>query len=104
SVTAMSYPLSFLFPWLLVLWLLQVLARRRGGWRSRLGFALAALIVVLLPVRGIPLGRWLAGLNLQPSLPLLGLLSNLICKNSFQVELLRPKNKAAAWIFGSIAG
>jgi len=100
----MSHAVSFLFPWLLVVWLLQVLARRPGNWRWLLGFGLVALVLVLLPVRGIPLGRWVAGLNYQPSIPFLGCLAALVWKNSFQTEIFRPEDKWAGWIFGGIVG
>ena len=100
----MSFILSFLFPWLLIVCLLQVLARRPGNWRSLLAFALAALVIVLLPARGIPLGRWMAGLNYQPSIPFLGSLAALVWKNCFRSEILRPEDKSIGWIFGGVVG
>jgi len=99
-----SYTVSFLFPWLVMVLLLQVLARRSGNWRTRLVLALAALVIVLLPVRGIPLGRWMAGLNYQPSIPFLGFLAAFVCNRSGRTELFRSNDTATGWLFGSILG
>ena len=60
--------------------------------------------MVLCPVQGIPLGRWTTGLNLQPSIPLLGLLANQIWGGAFHKELFRSDDRKAGWIFGSVAG
>jgi len=141
----MTYLFSFLFPFLLVLWLLQAVAVRlkpqlnsaRGvlrpcepsnrraedpgeitglqgsnprtdfpclGWRALLVFGLASAVVISLPVGGIPLGRWLAGLNLPPSIPLLGLLAGQVWRDFSGTELFRAKDKQAGWIFGALAG
>ena len=103
----MSYIFFFIFPWLVMLWLGQALMsclKISLSQRASLGCAIAALGIVVVPVGGIPLGRWFAGLNLQPSLPLLALLAGQIWKNGFQQELLRPKDTAAGWIFGAVMG
>ena len=113
----MRYLFSLVFPWLLVLWLVQALAlllRSRlnsgikktqcQGWRALLGFGLASAAIVFLPVGGIPLGRWVAGLSLPPSLPLLGLLAGQVWRNLFDDELFGPEDRHAAWVFGALAG
>ena len=104
----MHYWFSFLFPRLMILWLFQLLfLRARKGardMRAQFGLALASAILVLLPVQGLPLGRWLAALNFQPSIPLFGLLANLVWKNSFQKELLSCKTRATACVFGGTIG
>ena len=129
----MSYWFSFVFPWLLVLWFLHSLASglssflskkasrgrrnacaitpdgsrdacRKTRWFAFLGFALAAVGVVLSPVGGIPLGRWLAGPNLHPSLPLLAHLVGLVWKAAFGRDLFRPQDREAAWVFGAVMG
>jgi len=107
----MSYAYSFLFPWLLAFWLCHSLATRlglAGGGRARWGVlagsCLASAAAVLLPIRGIPLGRWLAGLNFQPSLPLLCLAVGLVGKDVLQKTLMRPSDMKAGWIFGGTMG
>ncbi len=107
----MSYWFSFLFPWLMAFWLFHSLASRLGvagdgrvRWGVFVGVGLLSAVVVLLPVRGIPAGRWLAGLNFQPSLPLLGLAAGLVWKAAFQKTLMRPSDGKVIWIFGAVMG
>ncbi len=106
-----SYAFSFLFPWLMAFWVCHSSATRLGlasGFRARcgvlVGSSLAAAVAVLLPIRGIPLGRWLAGLNFQPSLPLLGLAAGLVGQTVFQKTLMSASDKKAGWIFGGVMG
>jgi len=109
----MSYLFSFVFPWLLVFWFLQKLAfasTSRLKHESRpsrfflFALALLSLGIIMLPVGGIPLGRWLAGPNLSPSIPLLGLLTEQVLQGFFGRELFRPGERQAAWIFGALVG
>jgi len=113
----MRYWFSFVFPWLLALWFLQMLVFRLVFRRKKdlalspprprlvsLGLALAALIIILLPAGGIPLGRWIAGLNLLPGIPLLCLLFGSVWRKSFGNDLFRPNDTLAGWVFGALAG
>src|ERR1051326_8561835 len=104
----MSYWFSFFFPWLLLLWLLSTIGPwlkiPARGWRRLLLYALVSGALVFLPLSGLPLGRWLAGLNVQPGIPLLGLFGNLIWKRFFQRDLLRPGDRKTAWYFGALLG
>jgi hypothetical protein len=155
----MTWLFSFLFPWLLVLWLLRAIAARvmprlnnaaghapervstppprglpipsphevgrglgrgvrsiqqwlwhdaphapRWKWRPLLAFGFVSAVVVSLPVRGISLGRWLAGLNLPPSIPLLGFLAGQVWQDFAGTELFRAQDRQAGWIFGGLAG
>ena len=114
-----SYWFSFLFPWLLVLWLLHLvpaacrpraLTRRQSTgnpvrqFGSTFGLAILSAILILLPVGGLPAGRWLAALNLPPSVPLLALLAGQVWKNAFKTEVFRLPDRQAGWVFGSLAG
>ena len=104
-----SYWFSFFFPWLLVFSVFQYLTlrgtqERQTQWPLFLGFGLAAAVVVVLPIQGIPLGRWMAGLNFQPSIPLLGLIVHRVWKSSFQTELFRPEDRKASWLCGGVMG
>jgi len=109
----MSYWFSFLFPWLVALWILGWLAAGRirkdkvedkVRWRGFVALAVAAAGIVLLPVRGFALGRWPAGIGLVPSIPLLGLLAGAVWKSFFQVELFRRGELRTAWIFEAVFG
>ena len=111
----MSYLFSFVFPWLLVFWFLLSVAsgltRRSKNERFRRPFrsflfvlGLLSVGIVMLPLGGVPLGRWMAGLNLSPSLPLLGLLAGQVLKSFFIREPFRATERQAGWIFGGLAG
>lgn len=113
----MSYSFSFLFPWLLASWVLAALAKRQKVFlagsagistkRERLLYAGAAIIsvfLVLLPLRAIPLGRWVVGLNFSPSIPLLCFLADHLVKGFTGNELFAGKDRMAGWIFGALAG
>jgi hypothetical protein len=67
-----------------------------------LGMVVAALI--LLPVRGLPMGRWLGALNFQASVPLMGLLAGCLWQMTAQRELFRPHELRTAWGFGLVSG
>lgn len=118
----MNYWSSFILPWFLAIWSLHALvtcASRAGilpadrassprTWNSvsiRLLFlSFPSAIILLVPIRGIPLGRWLAGLNWVPSIPLLGFLAGTLCKQFFGSDPFRPKDRLAGWFFGGSAG
>lgn len=106
----MSYRFSFLVPWMLTLLLVQRLAKAWLGaganraWPRHLALGLASAVIVLLPVRGIPLGRWMAGLNLAPSIPLLCLLTSLVWKTPAGRDWFQPQDRLAAGLFGGLTG
>jgi len=103
----MRYWFSFLFPWLLITALLQWRVVRQGQRFNLRGSVLASgisLLVLFLPVQGIPLGRWLAGLNVHVSISLLVLLAEHIWHRAGGQEFLRPSERNLAWGFGAIAG
>jgi len=104
----MSYWFSFLFPWLLITALLQWRLVRPKNQKFKLRGAVLAsgigMLVTLLPVRGIPLGRWLAGLNVHASIPLLVLLAEHIWKRAGGPELLRVRERNLVWSLGAVAG
>ena len=103
-----SLVVSFLAPTLL-LGLALLAATRR--WRShregalwKAGCFLAALALLSLPVDGIPLARYLAGVMDHWSLPLLALILSATVKACCGVELLRREDHRAAWAFGVVMG
>ena len=60
-------------------------------------------IVLLIPVRGFLLCRWIALLGPNPSITLTALLAIALLTRIRGLELLRSQDWQAAWIFGSIA-
>ena len=110
-----GYWYSFFSSWLLLFWILGAANRvlrslmrppsvpRRPG-IFLLVCGLAAALVLWIPVGGIPFGRWLSGLNLPPSIPLLALLLNSIWKRQMGTALLEAPDSRAAWLFGGVGG
>ena len=101
----MTFAFSFFFPFLLVLAAAQstVGQKMRGSWMTLFLVILAGLIV-LIPFRGIALGRWIISLNANFSIPLTALLLSRVWKNTFGVELLDEKACFTAWLFGLFTG
>jgi len=109
----MSSPLpailvSFAGPALALLLLFHALARgfhrQPQGWGWCLGLTAVALVILALPLEGLPLARWLAGVVDHWSIPLLTLLATTVAEKFFGVELLRRADRQAAWVFGAAAG
>lgn len=63
-----------------------------------------SLAIAILPVHGLPLGRYLIGFNANFSIPLLVLLIDSIARNGFKRELLRACERRALVYSGLIAG
>ena len=76
--------------------------RPRGGWFGWLPIAAAA--VVLVPVEGIPLGRWLHGLSFTASIPLLALLLDRVMGPLVGRSLFDARAERTAIWFGILAG
>lgn len=102
-----SFTFSFFFPWLAALLLIQsgagMVKKRPQGWRLTSVFAIIAGIIVVVPVRGLPLGRWLIGVNANFSFPLAAAAFNKAWENATGRQLLDHHAWAASWIFGLTA-
>ena len=99
---------SFLAPVLGLALLLDGLARVLGlrpkGPRWCSGLVLCALAIASLPCGGLPLARWLAGVVDHWSVPTIALLASALFQRLFGIDLLRRKDREAAWLFGGVAG
>jgi hypothetical protein len=104
----MTTAFSFLFPFLLMMALCQRVymswGKQTTGWTSTLCLALASLAVVILPIGGLPGGRWCVSLYPNPSIPLTGLLLSLVLKNAFQFNILDIKAIQTCRVFSLLAG
>ena len=87
-----AYLFSFVVPYLLaaiaVGFLLRLAGRSLSKWPGKMFVICAPLIVVLLPVKQVPLARVLVGLNANFSIPLTALLLNLFLRYLLGVCLL----------------
>jgi hypothetical protein len=90
--------------WLLLLW---VGTRRHGGTCRRwvkLGFGCAAVLLLFFPVGGLQLWSWTFGLCPNPSFPLLGIICAGLWQRLFGLEVFKPADWNATWVFGAVAG
>jgi len=103
-----TYLFSFVFPFLLATALLQSVAALSGrnlqGWGPALPFGLIGAGIVLFPVDGLPLARWLISLNANFSIPLTAILFSRVVRTAFGIRLLDDKALLTCWIFAITAG
>ena len=103
-----AFVFSFVFPFLFLIaftqWAMGRFGKNISGWISLPLIALASGALVLLPVGGLPVGRWFIGFFPNPSIPLTILLFSRIVKHSFQIKLLDSKAIHACRFFSLLAG
>lgn len=90
--------------WLAVLW---VGSRWGVSGSSRLVktvFGLATILILLLPVDGLPLWSWAYSFCPNPSLTMLGLVGAGLWQRLFGVAVFKPADWHATWIFGAGVG
>jgi hypothetical protein len=104
----MTIVFSFVFPFLLMMALFQktmiLLGKRPTGWIPTVIIASASILMVILPIAGLPLGRWLISLYANPCIPLTALLFSWVLKNAFQMNLLNMGAIQTCRVFSILAG
>ncbi|OQY41670.1 MAG: hypothetical protein B6240_14920 [Desulfobacteraceae bacterium 4572_87] len=99
---------SFVFPFLLMMALCQRVMMSWGkhptGWMPTMILASASSAMVILPIGGLPVGRWLVSLYPNPSIPLTALLLSWVLKNAFQFNLLDMRAIQTCRVFSLLAG
>ncbi|MCF8145061.1 MAG: hypothetical protein K9N21_14180 [Deltaproteobacteria bacterium] len=104
----MTWAFSFLFPFLLVTALLQGVTALSGrtlqGRGPALVLGLIGAGIVLFPVGGLPLARWLIGFNANFSIPLTAILFSRVVRATFGIRVLDDKALLTCWIFAITAG
>ena len=104
----MTTAFSFVFPFLLIMALCQRVmmswGRHPTGWIPWVTLASASLLLVILPIGGLPVGRWLVSLYPNPSIPLTALLLSFVLKNTFQLNLLDMRAIQTCRGFSLLAG
>lgn len=93
---------TMLAPWLLLWWVLQRLWRK-PGWVGGVASGVVTLALVLLPWFGHGLPFWSASLTANFSVPMAVLLVVGIFGRARRVEIFRPRDWQAAWVFGAVA-
>ena len=81
-----------------------LLGKRSTGWIPTVIIASASALMVILPIAGLPLGRWLISLYANPSIPLTALLFSWVLKNAFQMNLLDMSGIQTCRVFSILAG
>lgn len=103
-----AYLFSFVFPFFLATALLQSVAAVSGrslrGRGPALVFGLIGAGIVLFPVDGLPLARWLISFNANFSLPLTAILFSRVVGTAFGIRLLDDRALLTCWIFAITAG
>ena len=104
----MSLGFSFVFPFLLIMALLQggagLLGRDLRGWRPTLILVLISAFTAVTPVGGLPLARWMISFNANFSIPLTAILLYKVLESSFGVKLLDKNTLLTCWVFSLTAG
>lgn len=108
SSTLPAIVVSFVAPTLVLVVLFHGLVRcvrpKPRGWAWFAGLTALALGLAVLPLQGLPLARWLAGVVDHWSVPTQALLVARVVQDFFGRELLRREDRQTAWFFGAVAG
>jgi hypothetical protein len=96
------------FPWLAVMWCLvrivQSLRLKLRGVALLLVTGGIGAAVLLVPIQGLVVARWVAGLNTNFSVPLTALMAASVCERVCARPLLSEREWATAWLFGAVGG
>jgi hypothetical protein len=97
---------SAICPWLALVWcLLRIATWLRLGLRGWTLLALAgaiATVLLLVPIQGLAIARWVAGLNTNFSVPLTGMLAVAVCQRGLGRQTFAERDWIAGWSFGAI--
>lgn len=99
---------SAVCPWLALVWCLQrvagLIVPSLRGWALLAVAGAIAVVVLLVPVQGLVIARWVAGLNANFSIPLTVILAVIVWERVFERSLLAEREWTTAWSFGAIGG
>ena len=108
SGTSFEALFLYVFATLLVMAVAQSIAGIMGktlcGWKSTFILGITSFLILLLPVGGLPVGRWLASLNSNFCIPLTAMLFSSVLEKGLHIRLFDDRDRLTAWVFGLIAG
>lgn len=90
--------------WLVLIWLgarLRIKNRSRG---IKAAFGATTILLVFIPLDGVPLWNRAFSFYPNPSLPMLGMACAALWQRLFGIAVFKPSDWKATWIFGAIAG
>lgn len=90
--------------WFALLWASSRLQVRGCNRRVNLGFGIATVLLLFLPVDGVQLWNWAFSFCPNPSLPLLGMVCAGLWQRLFGIAVFKSADWQATWIFGALAG
>jgi hypothetical protein len=103
-----TFAFSFFFPFLLVMAAVQYAARLLGKNTCDLPLTLIlgipSALIVVIPLGGLSLARWLISINANFSIPLTAILLSKVWENASHIKLLDGKAFLSSWIFGLTVG
>jgi hypothetical protein len=95
-------------PWLLLTVCLHRLVSRTGmtlqAWRRLWLAGLVAMLVLLIPIEGIAIARWIAGVSANFSIPSVCLLAVVVWQRTSARQIFSVADWGAAWTFGAVGG
>lgn len=102
------YLFSYIFPALLVILLLGVVTRQikpgMPGSHSLVFNSCLAAIIVMIPVNGLPVGRWVYSINANVSIVFIVILVHKILADYLDFDFLDKTAWRTAWIYGALVG
>ena len=103
-----AFAFSFFFPFLLVMalvqWLMRLLWKRPSGWMPTLMLGVISALIVIIPIDGLPLGRWVISINANFSMPLTAILLSKVLESGLGERLFDRKTLFVTWVFALTAG
>lgn len=108
SHSAITEYVAAAWPWLALLLLFQSAAGLCGwsvrGWWRLTAIGAFALAVLAIPIQGMPVARWVAGINTNFSITWTGMLAVMVWERATARSLFSQREWMAAWSVGALAG
>jgi hypothetical protein len=79
-------------------------AQRLAGNRGPRWLPSIAVLVVFVPMEGLPAGRWLHGVTATFSIPMAALLTHAVVSPLLRRPILNARAERQIWIFGTVVG